>query len=45
MMSDPDKLQEKGQKMVDVGHKITGFVWSVFFLVVIAFLLWHVASS
>lgn len=29
-MSDPNKLQERGQKMNDVGKQITGFVWSVF---------------
>lgn len=40
-----NKLQERGQKMNDVGKQITGFVWSVFFLIVIGFLIWHVATS
>jgi hypothetical protein len=37
--------KKTGDKMVDVGKQITGFVWAVFFLIVIIFLIWHVSTS
>ncbi len=44
-MTDPNKLQDTGEKMKDVGKQITGFVWSVFFLIIIAFLIYQVTFS
>lgn len=39
-----NRYQERGKQLDDLGKRITGVVWSVFFLVIIAVILWNQVS-